>query len=249
MRDQPPPPPAEAGWRLRHPVVVMPLYNEAATLAEVLAAVRRHTDAQVLVVDDASTDRSPAILAATPGIRVIRHEVNQGYGASLIDGFEEALRRGGDAVVTMDCDAQHEPFLIPDLLALVGRADVVSGSRYLPGSSRGEEGPVERREVNAEITALVNDRLGLRITDAFCGFKAYRATALRGMRLSEPGYGMPMQVWAQAAALHLRIVEMPVGRIYKNPERRFWGGLDDRRARVAYYRRILEEEMTRWGLS
>lgn len=241
--------PERGPWTSLRPIVVMPLYNEEATLAAVLREVRRHTTAEVLVVDDASTDRSPEILAATPWVHVIRHAQNDGYGASLIDGFAHALRHEHDAVVTMDCDAQHEPYLIPDLLALLGEADIVSGSRYLPGSSRGEEGPAERREVNAEITAVLNTRLGLRLTDAFCGFKAYRAAALARLRLTEPGYGMPLQVWVQAAALGLRIVEVPVGRIYKNPERRFWGGLDDRQARVAYYLEVLEEEMRRWGLS
>ncbi len=229
-------------------LIVMPMYNEEATLEAVLQAVRRYApeEADILVVDDGSTDRSPEILARFPDVRVIRHPENRGYGASLITGFQYALEHGYDVIVTMDCDEQHEPYLIPDLLAALDGVDIVSGSRYLPGSSRGQDPPPDRLRINREITEEVNALTGLGITDAFCGFKAYRAEALRRMRLTEPSYGMPLQVWVQAAALGLRIREIPIGRIYKNPERRFWGGLDDPEVRLAYYRAVLREEVARW---
>jgi len=229
-------------------LIVMPMYNEEATLEAVLQAVRRYAPegADILVVDDGSTDRSPQILARFADVRVIRHPENRGYGASLITGFRYALEHGYDVVVTMDCDEQHEPYLIPDLLAALDGVDIVSGSRYLPGSSRGQDPPPDRLQINREITQEVNVLTGLGITDAFCGFKAYRVEALRRMRLSEPSYGMPLQVWVQAAALGLRIREIPIGRIYKNPERRFWGGLDDPEVRRAYYRAVLRQEAQRW---
>jgi glycosyltransferase involved in cell wall biosynthesis len=229
-------------------LIVMPMYNEEATLEAVLRAVRRYAPegADILVVDDGSTDRSPEILARFADVRVIRHPENRGYGASLITGFRYALEHGYDVVVTMDCDEQHEPYLIPDLLAALDGVDIVSGSRYLPGSSRGQDPPPDRLQINREITEEVNALTGLGITDAFCGFKAYRVEALRRMRLSEPSYGMPLQVWVQAAALGLRIREIPIGRIYKNPERRFWGGLDDPEVRRAYYRAVLRQEAERW---
>ncbi|MDR7567921.1 MAG: glycosyltransferase family 2 protein, partial [Armatimonadota bacterium] len=117
-------------------LIVMPLYNEEQTLEGVLRAVRWYAPAaDVLVVDDGSTDRSPEILARFPEVRVVRHPENRGYGASLITGFRYALEHGYDAVVTMDCDEQHEPYLIPDLVSALEGVDIVSGSRYLPGSS------------------------------------------------------------------------------------------------------------------
>jgi len=228
-------------------LIVMPLYNEEQTLEGVLQAVRGYAPtADILVVDDGSTDRSPEILRRFPEVRVIRHPENRGYGASLMSGFRYALEHGYDVVVTMDCDEQHEPYLIPDLLSALEGVDIVSGSRYLPGSSRGQDPPPDRLRINREITEEVNALTGLGITDAFCGFKAYRAEALRKLELDEPSYGMPLQVWVQAAALKLRIREIPIGRIYKNPARRFWGGLDDPEVRLRYYREVLHRAAQRW---
>lgn len=229
-------------------LIVMPLYNEEQTLRGVLRAVRRYAPegADVLVVDDGSTDRSAEILREFSWVRVLRHEENQGYGASLIDGFRYAIHNGYDVVVTLDCDEQHEPYLIPDLLRALDEVDIVSGSRYLPGSSRGQEPPPDRLEINREVTDLLNALTGYALTDAFCGFKAYRLDGLRKMELDEPSYGMPLQVWIQAAHHGLRVREIPIGRIYKNPERRFWGGLDDPAVRRAYYLDVLRREVERW---
>ncbi|MCS7172227.1 MAG: glycosyltransferase family 2 protein [Armatimonadetes bacterium] len=228
-------------------LIVMPLYNEEQTLEGVLRAVREYAPAaDILVVDDGSTDGSPGILARFPEVRVIRHAENRGYGASLITGFHYALEHGCDVVVTMDCDEQHEPYLIPDLVSALEGVDIVSGSRYLPGSSRGQDPPPDRRRINREITEEVNRLTGLGITDAFCGFKAYRAEAIRKLELDEPSYGMPLQIWVQAAALGLRVREIPIGRIYRNPARRFLGGLEDPEVRLRYYREVLHRAVQRW---
>jgi dolichol-phosphate mannosyltransferase len=234
-------------WRV---LIVLPLYNEEATLARVLAQVRRAAPtAGVLVVDDGSTDRSPAILRATDGIAVIAHRQNQGYGRSLIDGFAHALAQGHDAVVTIDCDEQHSPRQIPQFVAALDSADIVSGSRYLDPASGGDPAPPDRRRLNEEITARLRALTGYAITDAFCGFKAYRASALRALRLDEPSYGLPLQVWIQAAHHRLRVVELATPRIYKNPNRQFWGGLDDVAVRRQYYERVIEREVQRWLVS
>ncbi|MBM3451341.1 MAG: glycosyltransferase family 2 protein [Armatimonadetes bacterium] len=229
-------------------LVVMPMYNEEPTLARVVEAVRRFIppNTDILVVDDGSLDRSPQILAAFPEVIVIRHPENQGYGASLIDGFQYAIEDRYDAVVTMDCDDQHEPFLIPDLLAALHEADIVSGSRYLPGSSRGQDPPPDRLKINREITAKINEITGFGITDAWCGFKAYRVEALRLFEIDETSYGMPLQVWIQAKRYKLGVREIPIGRLYVNPDRRFWGGLDDADTRRAYYLDVLDRAVSRW---
>ena len=90
-------------------LIVMPLFNERPTVARVLAEVRRAApDADIVVVDDGSTDGSSEVLKHTD-ITVISHENNQGYGQSLIDGFSYAIENRYEAVVTIDCDEQHEP--------------------------------------------------------------------------------------------------------------------------------------------
>ncbi|MBI3997608.1 MAG: glycosyltransferase family 2 protein, partial [Armatimonadetes bacterium] len=209
-------------------LIVIPLFNEAPTLARVLSQVRQAPpSAEVLVIDDGSTDESSDILRATAEAAVITHEQNLGYGQSLIDGFAYALERDYGAVVTIDCDEQHEPRQIPQFIAALADADIVSGSRYLDPAAGGDPAPPDRRMLNEEITARLRAITGYPITDAFCGFKAYRAEALRLLHLTEPSYGLPLQVWIQAAHHRLRIRELAVPRIYKNPGRRFWGGLDD----------------------
>lgn len=228
-------------------LVLMPLYNEAPTLSRVLDEVRRWArDCDVLVVDDGSTDASPDILRAYLGVTVLTHTQNEGYGQSLIDGFDYAVAHGYEAVVTLDCDEQHEPRQIPQFIGHLAGADIVSGSRYLDPAAGGDPAPPERRQLNEEITARIRALTGYPLTDAFCGFKAYRGGTLRVFRLTEPSYGMPLQVWVQAAAHRLRVVELPTARIYKNPERRFWGGLDDAAVRRRYYEEVLDREVKRW---
>ncbi len=228
-------------------VVILPVFNEEATLRNVLDQVRRAVpEAEILVVDDGSTDSSGAILAAQRDARTVRHAVNAGYGASLLTGFQAAVEGGFEVAVTIDCDEQHEPARIPAFLEGIARADIVSGSRYLDPTVPGDEAPADRLELNREFTERLRAITGYAITDAWCGFKAYRVDALRRLRLDEPSYGMPIQVWVQAAYHGLRIIELPVARIYKNPARRFWGGLDDMHTRRAYYRRVLETEVARW---
>jgi len=228
-------------------LIIVPVFNEEATLDRVLDQVRRAAPAAaVLVVDDGSTDRSPQILARRADVRTIRHPVNRGYGQSLITGFARAVAEGCDVAVTIDCDEQHEPARIPDFLRAVERADIVSGSRYRDPSVPGDPAPPDRARLNREFTERLRAITGFDLTDAWCGFKAYRVEALRRLRLTEPSYGMPLQVWVQAAYHRLTVIELPVARLYKNPQRRFWGGLDDVDTRRAYYLRVLEAEVARW---
>jgi len=228
-------------------LIIIPLFNEAVTLGRVLDEVHRTAPASdVLVVDDGSTDASPEILASRREVRTVRHAGNAGYGASLITGFRGAVDGGYSVAVTIDCDEQHEPARIPDFLAAIEHADIVSGSRYLDPTVPGDPAPADRWELNREFTEHLRAITGYAITDAWCGFKAYRVDALRRFRLDEPSYGMPIQVWIQAAHHRMRVLELPVARIYKNPARAFWGGLDDTQTRRAYYRRILEAEVARW---
>ncbi|MFM7292007.1 MAG: glycosyltransferase family 2 protein [Planctomycetia bacterium] len=238
-------------------LTALPVYNEVAHVSGVLDEVLKHTS-DVLVVDDGSTDGTSPLLAARlerqGDIRLVRHPRNRGYGAALATAFGETLAGPWDGLVTIDCDGQHQPQLIPAFVAaLTGSSvgssvgpsagqpvDIVSGSRYLrrfPGDS---QPPAARRRINAEITAEINDRLGLALTDAFCGFKGYSRRALTHLHVSETGYAMPLEVWVQAAAARLRIVELPVPLLYLDLARSFGGALDDAATRLAYYRSVLD---------
>lgn len=228
-------------------LTALPVYNEQNHLVEVLPEVRRYSQ-DVLVVDDGSTDRTPCLLAEMDGIEVIRHPVNQGYGAGLRTAFEYAIDRGYDALVTIDCDGQHQPRLIPELAAALTPPeqqpfDIVSGSRYLDEFVGDDDAPEDRRRINQIITRQLNRCFNLRLTDAFCGFKAYSVPALRKVEVTELGYAMPLQLWVQAVRHGLRIVEFPVPRIYLDEKRSFGGALDDADQRLRYYRDVLRREM------
>jgi len=233
-------------------LIAIPVYNEEQHLRRVLERVRRHVPScadEILVIDDGSTDGSGAILEREQGVRVFRHEGNLGYGRSLIDAFRWAQREGFDWVVTMDCDEQHEPDRLPDFARAIAQndADIVSGSRYLDQQLRRSDPPADRRAINAQLTRLINQRLGLALTDAFCGYKAHRVEAMARLSLDEPGYAFPMQLWVQAWAAGLRIGEIPVSLIYNDPNRSFGGPLDDPRARLSHYLDVFRRELARVG--
>ena len=224
-------------------LTALPVYNEATHIRGVLEQVRRYSD-RILVINDGSKDATADTLAGIQGIDVLTHPTNLGYGAALRSAFEFALQTDAEVLVTIDCDGQHEPRLIPSLVeALTDEVDIVSGSRYLKDHAGDNAAPEDRRRINRLITQEVNDRLGLRLTDAFCGFKAYRVSALRDFEITETGYAMPLQVWVQAVAAGMRIVEFPVPRVYLDEKRSFGGSLDEAALRLAHYRDVLDRAL------
>lgn len=232
-------------------LTALPVFNEVRHVEGVLDEVLRHTP-HVLVVDDGSTDGTSRLLAERlerhGDIRLVRHPQNRGYGAALATAFREALCGGWEGLVTIDCDGQHQPRLIPEFVAAAGRPGddgtspgvIVSGSRYLRRFDGDSSPPESRRRINETITAEINARFGFRLTDAFCGFKAYTRRALQAIHVTETGYAMPLEVWVQAAAAGLEVVELPVPLLYLDLARSFGGALDDAETRLAYYRSVLD---------
>lgn len=251
-------------------LIAIPVFNERGYVRGVLnkvlaqrAAIQQrsldmHTccpkgydGVDVLVVDDGSTDGTPQIVGEYP-VNMLRRTQNIGYGRSLREAFQWAVAQEYDWLITMDCDEQHEPAAIPEFLKMAREhpdADIISGSRYLSTAHSVGKPPSDRRRINmlmtSEINARLAGRLGTRLTDAFCGFKAYRVSEIAKLKPTVDGYAFPMQFWVQAAAERLRVVELPVRLIYNDPNRTFGSGLDQPERRLRHYRRVLHRELLR----
>ena len=147
--------------------VVIPVHNAADRVGKVVPAwadalARLGRGYELLVVDDGSTDGTGAILAARKDVQVIRHAVNRGYGQSLIDAFCCAQRKGYDWVITMDCDEQHEPEMIPVFMQHIAadQCDVISGSRYLENRLDNDLPPGDRRRRSLSHATELHNVLG-----------------------------------------------------------------------------------------
>lgn len=232
-------------------VVGIPVFNEEKHVEAVVREVHKYASI-IAVVDDGSTDRSKDILQALlerGEIQLlIAHRKNLGYGQTLIDLMRCVREAGYDCLVTLDCDEQHQPSQILEFASRFGCCDIISGTRYPSGrEDGGDPAPPDRRRINRIITGEINRLTGYGLTDAFCGFKAYGKRALAELKLREPGYGMPLELWIKAAASSLTVCEIPVHRIYKDQTRSFGAGLDDADRRLAYYRAVIDKALQEVG--
>jgi dolichol-phosphate mannosyltransferase len=223
-------------------LAALPVYNENDTVDQVLDQVAQHAE-NILVVNDGSTDGTAERLNARHDIQVIHHPVNRGYGAGLNSAFQYAIENNFEVIVTLDCDGQHEPQRIPRFVSAARSADIVSGSRYLKTYPGDSAPPPQRLFVNRQITRQINQELGLNLTDAFCGFKAYRVDAIKKLKITEFGYAMPLQLWVQAAMLGMSIIEIPVPLIYFDLSRSFGGQLDQAEVRLKYYNQVIQQSI------
>ena len=199
------------------PLVVIPTYNERDNLPIVLARLLALPDVRVLVVDDASPDGTGAIAdaaAANSGgrVTVIHRAGARGLGRSYIDGMRRALDLGATHVCQMDADLSHDPADVPRLIAATADADMVIGSRYVPGGSI-ENWPLRRVVLSAFANRYVRAIAGLRINDCTSGFRCWRREALARLpldRITSDGYAFLVELAWDAVAAGCRVAEVPI---------------------------------------
>ena len=223
-------------------IAALPVYNEAKYVDDVLTEVARHAD-NILVVDDGSTDETAQRLQHWDKVHVVQHPQNRGYGAALKTAFQFAIDNDYEVLVTLDCDGQHQPKRLPEFVSACAETDIVSGSRYLKKYEGDSQPPSQRLKINQQVTRQLNELLGLQLTDAFCGFKAYRVEALKLLDIEDDGYAMPLELWVQAAMRGLRVSEMPVRLIYLDLARSFGGALDEAEKRLQYYNDVIDRSV------
>ncbi|MDD5557712.1 MAG: glycosyltransferase family 2 protein [bacterium] len=216
--------------------VVCPVHDERPFLEGFSRKLRGCFSGQVIFIDDGSGDGSGDLLRAMGDWRtaVIGHPRRLGYGAALLTGFREALGRGFRRIVTIDADLQHNPARIGRFARALDGRDAALGTRYPKGTAYAKA-PGERLAVNRYAAGLLRVLFGVRFTDPFCGFRAYRDTFLREARLTEEGYGLGLEILLEIVRLGARFREVPVEAVYPHPGRRFLDGLDDPRRRLLHY--------------
>ena len=197
--------------------VIMPTYNERANIEAMVGRVRRAVPgADLLVVDDNSPDGTGEVadkLAAEDShVHVLHRERKAGLGAAYIAGFHWALDQGYGVVVEMDADGSHLPEELPRLLDALAGADLVLGSRYVPGGTV-VNWPKSREMLSRGGNTYARLMLGIKLKDATGGYRAYRADTLRKIALDEvesQGYCFQIDLATRAIRAGLRVIEVPI---------------------------------------
>lgn len=173
-------------------------------------------EADVLVIDDASPDGTGALAddlaRGDRQVRVLHRSAKRGLGAAYLEGFSWALAQGYDALVEMDADGSHQPEQLPALVAALADADVVLGSRWVPGGTV-VNWPLQRKVLSIGGNLYSRLLLGMPVHDATGGYRIYRSSALRRMSLqdvSSQGYCFQVELVWRALGHGLRVVEVPI---------------------------------------
>jgi dolichol-phosphate mannosyltransferase len=198
-------------------LVLIPTYNECENLSPIVSRLRVAVpEADVLVLDDNSPDGTGAVadqLAADDSqVRVLHRQNKEGLGMAYLAGFAWALERGYDVMVEMDADGSHQPEQLRSLLVALAEADVVLGSRWVPGGSV-VNWPLHRKILSVGGNLYVRLLLGMPISDATGGFRAYRASALRTLdlkKVASQGYCFQVDLAWRAVRSSLSVLEVPI---------------------------------------
>lgn len=203
-------------------VIVVPTYNEASTIEDLLEAIDAvrgrvpGASVDVLVVDDGSPDGTQDVVRDRPGfggwIHLLPRTTKDGLGSAYRAGFAEAVRRGYEAVVQMDADGSHPAYAVPALVRLLRTHDVAIGSRYVTGG-RTEGWPARRRAVSWSANTYARGMLGLRTRDTTSGFRAWRTEAIAAagvLRSTASGYGFQVESTWSCERHGLRVAEHPI---------------------------------------
>lgn len=187
--------------------IVVPAYNEAATVGVAVKGLR-DSYPNIVVVDDCSSDRT-AQIAQAAGARVLRHPINLGQGAALQTGITFALQRGANHVVTFDADLQHRPEDIPQMLAALSAsgADFALGSRFL-GSARNLD--LARKLVLKAAVLFTRATTGLKLTDAHNGIRAMTRRGASMLQIRQNRMAHASEILQQIARSRLPYIEVPV---------------------------------------
>jgi dolichol-phosphate mannosyltransferase len=198
--------------------VVLPTYNEAETIRDLVVAIRDRVPPprRLLVVDDSSPDGTGTIadeLAAEhDDVEVLHRRAKLGLGPAYVAGFETALAGGATRVVQMDADFSHDPDHLPTLLDALAGADLVLGSRYVEGGTVHDWG-AGRRAISRLGSNYARAALGVGVRDLTGGYKAWRREALEAIAIEEVdsvGYAFQVETTYRAIKAGLRVVEVPI---------------------------------------
>ncbi|HVD24518.1 MAG TPA: polyprenol monophosphomannose synthase [Gaiellaceae bacterium] len=198
--------------------VCLPTYNERENLEAMVAALREvlPPDGIVLVIDDNSPDGTGEIAdrlaAEQEHVKVLHRERKEGLGPAYLAGFERALELGADLILEMDCDFSHDPLDVPRLAAAGEDADLVIGSRYVPGGGTRNWGLL-RRVISRGGSLYAQLILGLPVRDLTGGFKCYRRKVLETIDLDtihSKGYAFQIETTYRAIRAGFRVVEIPI---------------------------------------
>lgn len=191
--------------------VVIAAFNEGRVIRSVVQELVAD-GWSVVVTDDGSRDDTFE-QATMPGVEVLRHALNLGQGAALQTGIDYALSKGATHIVTFDADGQHDAADIPRLLAAIADADVALGSRFL-GHIEGARGP---RHALLKLAVIVSNVLiGIKLTDAHCGLRAFRASAAPALRITQERMAHASELLRKVKRSGLRVVEVAVTIRYSN---------------------------------
>lgn len=192
-------------------VAVIPAYNAAMTVGQVVKRSKKFVD-RVVVVDDGSVDDT-AKVAKAAGARVVRLEKNSGKASAIRRGVAEALKKKVDVLVLLDADMQHLPEEIPKVVRPVkaGKCDICIGSRFLGDH---KTMPRHRRLTNRATTLATNAFTGYKLTDVQCGFRALGRRALSALDFEGDRYTIEPNMVLEAAEKGLTICEVPISTVY-----------------------------------